>query len=76
MLRFPKCFVTASILLAAFMLPAIGKAADMKKPAGYPNRPVEVVVRSGAGSGSEAFARVFTKHLSDELGFTFKYSFI
>ena len=76
MLRFTRYFATASFLLAASVVPTISQAADMKKPSGYPNRPVEVVVRSGAGSGSEAFARVFTQHLSDKLGFTFKYSFM
>ena len=46
----------------------IGVAAAQPKPAGYPVKPVRVLVGSPAGSGSDVMTRAVAQKLSDRLG--------
>ncbi|MCG8402191.1 MAG: tripartite tricarboxylate transporter substrate binding protein [Firmicutes bacterium] len=66
-----------SLVLAALALLAVGllvagcggeKAPDNDAAAGYPERPVEVIVGWGAGGGTDTFARAITKPASEILG--------
>ena len=41
--------------------------AQAQPPADWPNRPIQLVVASSAGSGTDAGARVMAKHLSESL---------
>jgi tripartite-type tricarboxylate transporter receptor subunit TctC len=58
--------VTVAIIVAA-LLPA-GAAAQQKAPAGYPAKPVRVLVGSPAGSGSDVMTRAVAQKLSERLG--------
>jgi tripartite-type tricarboxylate transporter receptor subunit TctC len=56
--------VTAALACSCF----IGAAAAQQKPAGYPTKPVRVLVGSPAGSGSDVMTRAVAQKLSERLG--------
>ena len=62
--------VLAMILLTSSIVFA------MEKPAGYPKRSIEFVIRSGAGSGAGMFAQAFVKDLKKTMGVPFKFSYM
>src|ERR1700680_2661012 len=65
MIGFPRRSVLAAIALAAGVLPA---SAQSDAAAGFPARPIRVIVRFAAGGGNDLFARVVGQRLSELLG--------
>jgi len=59
------------LLFLAMVLPTFA----VEKPKGYPTRPIEIVIRSGPGSGSEFFARSMTEEATKILGVPFQLTF-
>lgn len=55
-------------LVIFLVLASSAAAAEIKKPAGYPTRPIEVSVAFGVGSGLDAMARVVVPLLEKRLG--------
>lgn len=47
---------------------ATAAADELKKPEGYPSRPIEMTVPFGPGGGSDIFARAMVPHLEKLLG--------
>jgi tripartite-type tricarboxylate transporter receptor subunit TctC len=57
-------------LLAAALALAAGAAATLSHAAGFPTRPITLVVPQGTGSGSDVTARLLAAYLGPELGTT------
>jgi tripartite-type tricarboxylate transporter receptor subunit TctC len=58
--------VTISFLTGAILLPGLAEA--QKKPAGFPQRPLTIIVPYGPGGGSDQVARAIASPLQDILG--------
>ena len=60
----------ACVLATVMLLPAAARAADKAadSAAGYPNKPIRLIVPAPTGSGPDANARVLTAGLSRVLG--------
>jgi tripartite-type tricarboxylate transporter receptor subunit TctC len=65
-----------SFFLATLCLACADRALAFEKPKDYPKRPVELVIPSGPGGGSDLFARSFAKDVEKTLGVPIKYSFM
>ena len=60
--------VAAVSAIAALVLTKNGFAAEIKKPANYPNRAIEMVVPWGAGGGLDTLARMVAAEFEKEMG--------
>lgn len=68
------CIVIAVFLASLFLANAFDAFA-MEKPKGFPKRAVEVVIRSGPGSGSEMFGRAILEDVEKTFGVPVKFTF-
>lgn len=58
----------ASILVSALAVPASHAQPTAQSAAGYPNKPVRIVVTTGPGGGPDSFVRRIGPQLTRELG--------
>jgi tripartite-type tricarboxylate transporter receptor subunit TctC len=58
----------AALALAASFLPAVSRAQTIDKPAGFPEKPVRIVVPFPAGSPPDTLARIIAQPLSARIG--------
>jgi tripartite-type tricarboxylate transporter receptor subunit TctC len=61
---FAAAAALGSIALAFAIIPAVAQ----EDPAGYPTRPIHIVVGFAAGGGNDIIARIFGQKLSEDLG--------
>ena len=69
------CIVFGVFLVSVFMV-NVFFAFAMEKPADYPKRAIEFVIRSGPGSGAGMFAQAFAKDMKETLGVPIKFSYM
>ena len=63
-----RACVRRLVLVAAAVLGVISTTAAQAALAGYPSRPIRIVVASAAGSGSDIVARTLSTRLAEHLG--------
>jgi len=63
------------MLLTSICLLASFQTYAAEKPKDFPKKPIEIVIRSGPGSGSEFFARAITEDATKLLGVPFQLTF-
>jgi tripartite-type tricarboxylate transporter receptor subunit TctC len=64
-MRFAAARIFAAVAFAALTTPAL---AQPDPAAGYPNKPVRLVIGFAAGGGTDAMARIYAPKLSEILG--------
>jgi tripartite-type tricarboxylate transporter receptor subunit TctC len=68
---FPRKFIIAALALPALLAAAIAPAWAQNDPAaGYPARPIRMIVGFAAGGGNDIFARLVGQKLSELIGQT------
>ena len=62
--------------IGILVLGCFGNGMALEKPKNYPERPIELVLPVGPGSGGDRFARSFCEDVQKTLGVPVKYSFM
>ena len=61
-----------AMLAAAVTVLAAGAALALDKPAGFPERPITIIVPYGAGGGSDQLSRAMAKAIRKAAGVSFQ----